>query len=87
MCSIRKGITTRLLRMYLIIHDKIIMISQDISCYDFLAAFLWLGATSPAAVEVGEVMWPSPPHFFALTACCSDLSLPKFVSYAVSFLI
>ena len=30
---------------------------------------------SPRAEEVGEVMWPSPPHFFtSLTFCFGDLS-------------
>jgi hypothetical protein len=32
----------------------------------FACCFLVARGDFPAAVEVGEVMWPSPPHFFCL---------------------
>ena len=72
--------------MHLIIHDNIIMLSQDNSCYDFGAAFLWLGRLPcRSGSRGGDVAITSP--FFPLTACCSDPSLPKFVSCVVSILL
>ena len=37
----------------------------------------WTPWLSPGVKKVGEVMWPSPPHFFAsLTSCVADFNQP-----------
>jgi hypothetical protein len=43
---------------------------------------------SPRAEEVGEVMWPSPPHFFvSLTSCFTNPSQPVVCYHFASLLI